>query len=91
MLNRIELQVPPRDTWNGDLSGFHLRYMNVHSQSSRWNTLTISSRIVLEQNITDLNFQERYLFQMQTYNVLGTSDWSKPTFFLIEVGRKPAN
>ena len=78
--------MPPRDTWNGELEGYHIRYTDLRGESSDWRNISIGSYATLIQEIHDLVFQHRYIFQMQSYNQLGTSDWSVSFFVFLEVG-----
>ncbi len=81
--------MPPRDSWNGDLEGYLLRHINLHNNNSGWQNVTIGSYVILVQEVRDLIFQQRYMFQMQTFSLLGASNWSVPTFVFMEVGRNP--
>ena len=79
-------QMPPRDTWNGDIDGYYMQYVDLHNETSDWKNISINSYATLLQEINGLVFQHRYMFQMQSYNHLGTSDWTLPYFVFMEVG-----
>lgn len=80
--------MPPRDMWNGDIHGYHMQYVDLHNETADWKNVSINSYATLLQEIDGLVFQHRYMFEMQSYNNLGTSDWSLPYFVFMEVGMR---
>ena len=80
--------MPHRDAWNGELEGYHVRYSDLHHESSTWKNISVNSYATLIQEINDLVFQHIYMFQMQSHNLLGASNWSAPSFVFMEVGMR---
>ncbi|XP_055715988.1 cell adhesion molecule Dscam2 isoform X2 [Phlebotomus papatasi] len=81
----VTWQVPPRDSWNGELLGYMVNYTEdkqainyVSSSGATNNSIKVRGWATTKTTISGLRMFTRYLVRVQAYNGIASGPWSQP-------------